>query len=191
MSKKKKTVIIVVSIILVLILVYVICALTGNLQPADENNSKPEATTSPLPSGTLASYGWNPADSSNEIGTTARADEIQLKGINDAKNITKDDAAIVWDQGIQYLKEHSSNFFESTEIMEQSLYYGSSICKYIEENAAADNASQLPDSTRAAYDGAQHSVQAIKYVYRGSQSIEDEVTQFDLKEAQENLAKFK
>jgi hypothetical protein len=65
------------------------------------------------------------------------------------------------------LKQHEANFYESPEVMEHVMYYGEFIYRYIENNAAASDISELPDSTRAAYDAGYNAVKAIKYVYRG------------------------
>lgn len=83
------------------------------------------------------------------------------------------------------------NFYESNDIMERSMYYGQFVYKYIEENAVANNKSQLTDSVEAAYDATYNTVKAIKYVYRGAEKVEDESTQIALTKAQENLRKFK
>lgn len=192
-EKKKKTIIIVGAIVAVLVIVYIVALLTGNVkqqEPSEPSNTPKPTVSTPIISDKPSSYGWNPSDSSEEVGSTARADEIQLKGMNDAKNISEDDVSLLWEEGLLYLKDHSDNFFESNDIMEKSLYYGSFIYNYIEENSPAQNVSELSDSVRAAYDGAYNSVIAIKYVYRGVQTIEDKDTQTHLKKAQENLAKF-
>ena len=192
-EKKKKTIIIVGAIVAVLVIVYIFALLTGNVkqqEPSEPSNTPKPTVSTPIISDKPSSYGWNPSDSSEEVGSTARADEIQLKGMNDAKNISEDDVSLLWEEGLLYLKDHSDNFFESNDIMEKSLYYGSFIYNYIEENSPAQNVSELSDSVRAAYDGAYNSVIAIKYVYRGVQTIEDKDTQTHLKKAQENLAKF-
>ena len=75
--------------------------------------------------------------------------------------------------------------------MEKSMYYGEFIYRYIEENANAEDVSQLVDSTRAAYDAGYNTVKAIKYVYRNAATPEDEDTQNALTEAQNALSKFK
>jgi hypothetical protein len=74
--------------------------------------------------------------------------------------------------------------------MEHVMYYGEFIYRYIENNAAASDISELPDSTRAAYDAGYNAVKAIKYVYRGIENIEDESTQSALFKAKEALNKF-
>lgn len=122
-----------------------------------------------------------------EPNTSAKVDQITLQAKHDAENISDEEATEKWNEAFKYLKEHQSNFYESNEVMEQSMYYGTFIYEYIEANATATNISELPDSTRAAYEAGLNTVEAIKYVYRGAASIEDEDTQSKLKDATNNL----
>lgn len=84
---------------------------------------------------------------------------------------------------------HVNNYYENNEIMEKSMYYGSFIYKYIEENSGAKNAADLDNKTKAEYEVGWNTVKAIKYVYRGVDKIEDECTQNALKDVKENLEK--
>lgn len=122
-----------------------------------------------------------------EPNTSAKVDEIMLQAKSDAANISEDEATQKWNDAFKYLKEHQSNFYESNEVMEQSMYYGTFIYEYIELNAKATNVSELPDATRTAYEAGLSTVEAIKYVYRGAASVDDEDTQSKLKEATSNL----
>lgn len=122
-----------------------------------------------------------------ESNTSAKVDEIMLQAKNDAEHISEDEATEKWNEAFKYLKEHQSNFYENNEVMEQSMYYGTFIYEYIELNAKATNVSELPDATRTAYEAGLSTVEAIKYVYRGAASVDDEDTQSKLKEATDNL----
>lgn len=124
---------------------------------------------------------------SAESNTSARLDEILTVAKYDAENISEDEVLDKWNEAFKYLKEHQTNFYENNEVMEQAIYYGEFICKYIELNAIATNVSELPDETRAAYEAGYNTVKAIKYVYRGVESESDQVTQDNLKEAQSYL----
>lgn len=125
-----------------------------------------------------------------EPNTSAKVDEILLKAKNDAETFNDDEVSVVWEEGFDYLKSHSSNFFESNEVMEQSMYYGGFIYQYIELNATASDISELEDTTRAAYDAGYNTVKAIKYVYRNAATPEDSDTVNALAEAQAALDKF-
>lgn len=129
--------------------------------------------------------------SETEPNTSAKVDEILLSAMNDAKELSDSEAEEKWEEAFDYLKEHSDNFYENNEVMEKSMYYGEFIYRYIEENANAEDVSQLVDSTRAAYDAGYNTVKAIKYVYRNAATPEDEDTQNALTEAQNALSKFK
>jgi sensor domain CHASE-containing protein len=120
--------------------------------------------------------------------TSARVDQIMLQAKDDAENFSEDEATETWEAGFDYLKAHMENFYESNEVMEQSMYYGTFIYEYVESNATDMN--NLTDSSQAAYDAGTNTVEAIKYVYRDAEKIEDASTQGKLQEAKENLAKF-
>ncbi len=124
---------------------------------------------------------------SAEPNTSARLDEILTVAKYDAENISEDEALDKWNEAFKYLKAHQTNFYENNEVMEQAMYYGEFICKYIELNAVATNISELQDATRAAYEAGYNTVKAIKYVYRGVESESDQVTQDNLKQAQSYL----
>ena len=122
-----------------------------------------------------------------EHNTSAKVDEIMLQAKDDAENTSEDEATEKWDEAFKYLKEHQANFYENNEVMEQSMYYGTFIYECIEVNATATNISELPDATKVAYEAGLNTVEAIKYVYRGAASTDDEDTQSKLKEATDNL----
>ena len=126
-----------------------------------------------------------------EPNSSAKVDEILLQAKTDAENMSEDEATKTWEDAFDYLKAHSSNFYESNEVMEKSMYYGEFIYQYIEINTNASNISELADSTRAAYDAGYNTVKAIKYVYRNAASQEDEDTISALTEVQNALNKFK
>ena len=184
---KKRIWIIVAAVAIVLVVIYIILAATGNLKPSNEESSSSEPSDSVV---NEISFGWKAENAQSEEGTSARVDEITTSASEAAKNMDEDQAVSAWDEAIQYLKEHVDNFYENTEVMEHSMYYGEFIYRYIEANAAASNISELPDSTRTAYDAGYNTVKAIKYVYRGAEKIEDESTQSSLSEAKEALDKF-
>lgn len=134
-------------------------------------------------------FGWNTSTSTTEEGTSARVDEVTLKGIRDAKQVSNDNAEPLLDEAFEYLKAHVNNYYESNEVMEKSMYYGSFIYKYIEENSGAKDIADLDNKTKAEYEVGWNTVKAIKYVYRGVDKIEDECTQNALKDVKENLEK--
>jgi hypothetical protein len=185
MSKKKKIWLLVGIVLVALAGIYLIGLGTGMVKPQEDSSS----STTESNEGNIA-FGWSAKNAKSEEGTSARVDEILLQAGNDAKKITQDQIDAAWDEAFQYLKQHEANFYESPEVMEHVMYYGEFIYRYIENNAAASDISELPDSTRAAYDAGYNAVKAIKYVYRGIENIEDESTQSALFKAKEALNKF-
>lgn len=204
---------IVIGVVVVAVAIYAIAALTGNLQTTEDesnsnlstgisshgnvNNDSQNATDDTSKSETSeiqsenVNFGWDSLNSSTKENTSARVDEILSKAGDDAKNTSEDIIEPLWTESLDYLVEHSEDFYENNEVMEKSMYYGQFISRYIEENATANDISELPDSTRAAYDAGYNTVKAIKYVYRGEEKIEDESTQNALAEAQTALKSFK
>lgn len=192
---KNKKVLIILGVVVALVLVYVICAVTGNLQPAtapqNEEPNNPSISSTPEEHSNNVSFGWNPENAKSEDGTSARVDEILLQANNAAKEMDEEQAESAWEEAFEYLKQHRDNLFESPEVMEHSMYYGQFLYRYIEENAAATAISELPDSLRTTYDAGYNTVKAIKYVYYGAEKIEDASTQSALSEATEALNKLK
>lgn len=139
----------------------------------------------PQQSGSVSiNFGWDASSTTTEEGSTARADEIQLKAMADAKG-TGDESLLV--VALDYLKEHSNNFYESNDVMEQSLYYGCFVYEFIKETEGASNISELSVEAKTKYNAGYYTVKAIKYVYRGVEKVEDESTQNALKKAQTAL----
>jgi hypothetical protein len=184
-SRSKKTWFIIGIVLVALAGIYLIGLGTGLVKPQEDT----PATLSEVNKDEIA-FGWIAEGAKSEEGSSARVDEILLQAGNDAKQITEDQIDAAWDEAFAYLKQHEENFYESPEVMEHAMYYGEFIYRYIENNAAASNISELPDSTRAAYDAGYNTVKAIKYVYRGVESVEDESTLMALSEAKEALNKF-
>lgn len=188
-AKKKKTLLIVGIVVAVLVVVYIICVATGNVRPAAEAESS--SNTVSLTNIDLSDFGWDEAKSTKEKGSTERSDEILLKADSDVEKASEEQATALWEEGFNYLKQYQNNFYDSNEVMEKSMYYGQFIYRYVEKNAAANDISELADSTKAAYDAGYNTVKAIKYVYRGEEKVNDENTQNSLKDAQDALKKFK
>lgn len=171
------------TIIIVLVVLLVLGGVIGSQGNKDKGDSEAEKNTEE----TEASADIKKA----EPNTSEMVDEILLQAKEDAKNVSEDEADAKWKEAFEYLKAHKENFYENNEVMEKSMYYGSYIYQYVEANSKADNVSELKDSTKAAYDAGYNTVKAIKYVYRGSESKDDDSTQNALSKAKENLEMFK
>ena len=185
--KNKKTLLIIIAVIAFLVIVYIIGVITGiadtdNKEENEKQEGKQEEiitnteTNSPEESPTV-SYGWNPASATTDENTTARVDEIQGKALDDAENISEEDAVTLMEDALEYIAANVDNFYISNEVMEKALYYGSWIYFYIEHESPAETYDELPDDIAAWWDIGWNTAKAIKYVYRGTESIEDLTTQ--------------
>lgn len=123
-----------------------------------------------------------------EPNTSPMVDYILIQAKNDAENVTEEDADAKLEEALNYLSEHMDNFYESNDVMEKSMYYGEYVYRYIQKSSNTSNISQLTPSEKIIYDAGYNTVKAIKYVYRGAESIEDEATQNALNKAFENLS---
>lgn len=106
-----------------------------------------------------------------EKGTSAKVDEIAKQAKVDANNInnsTKEEAII-------FIKNNKNNFYKDIETMEKAMYYG-----YLLEYAFENTDKNLAKLGQDVY-------QAIKYVYRGAESVEDEATQENLRQIEKDL----
>lgn len=188
MNKKKKTSLIIGIVVAILIVVYLIAWAAGALKPAEDK--APDNTQEQTSQDEQFSFGWDSSKGTSEVNTSARVDEIANSAQNAVENMPEDMLDTAWNESIQFIKSHADNLFVDNDTMEQCMYYGYFLYRYIEENAVADNVSELTDATRAAYDLGYNAVKAIKYVYRGVDAVEDEVTQSAVAKVQENAGKF-
>ena len=106
-----------------------------------------------------------------EAGTSAKVDEIAKKAKNDANSITNE----LKESAISFIRDNKENFYKDNETMEQAMYYG-----YLLEYAYENSDTNLAKLGQDVY-------QAIKYVYRGVETVEDEATQENLRQIEEDL----
>lgn len=117
---------------------------------------------------------------SPEPNTTQMVDKLIKDGKSAAAKASKDDTAIA----LEYIKTHINNLFESNDVMEQTIYYGSLLEYYY----AIDND---PYKGFISVEGeiGMDAVQAVKYVYRNVESPEDTATIENINQITENLTK--
>lgn len=123
-------------------------------------------------------------EASNQIGilnlkespnTSARVDEIARQAKNDALYI--DDSITL--EAINYIKDNYPNYFTNNDVMEQTMYYG-----YLLEYAYNNTNDLYAELGMDTY-------QAVKYVYRGAESINDTSTRSNLEQIAKSLVYFK
>lgn len=107
--------------------------------------------------------------------TSQKVDEIAKKAKEDAENITSEKQK----EALQHIKNNKSNFFKNNEVMEQSMYYG-----YLLEYAYKNSDKNYAKLGQDVY-------QAIKYVYRGIEKVEDSSTQENLQQIEKDLKQIK
>lgn len=107
-------------------------------------------------------------ETSNDLvkpNTSAMVDSLILKGKDKVKTATETDL----NEALNYIKTNIDNCFDSNEIMENFIYYGSLLEYYY----AIDN-----NSFKGFYDVkgeiGMDAVQAVKYVYRNTEKSTDD-----------------
>lgn len=113
----------------------------------------------------------NSAIADTEPGSTARADAIIMQAKADAESPDED----IGNEAASFIVETYPSFYDSAEIMEKSMYCGA----YLEYANFNETSAKVGEDT----------VQAIKYVYRGAESVDDIGTQENLKQIGDLLAK--
>ena len=97
----------------------------------------------------------------------AAKQDIEENGVSDAKR----------DEAVTFIVEHYPDFYADNETMEQAISYGYWLeYAYQNDEAARDYAELGMDLE-----------QAVKYVYRGAESVEDDATQENLSQIRESL----
>ncbi len=106
-----------------------------------------------------------------EPNTSEMVDYIVRTAREDAKTATEEQKT----EAIQFLKDNYPNYYTDNDMMEKVMYYGS-LLEYA-----------YKDIDKTIFDLGQDANQAVKYVYRGAETIEDTATQENLKQIQKSL----
>lgn len=109
-----------------------------------------------------------------EANTSAMVDYIAAEAKKSANQAATDEKR---DEAIEYIFSHYPNYFDDNETMEKTMYYG----YYLEYAYEAD------DPTNVYANLGMDTYQAVKYVYRGTETVEDEHVQENLKQIAEIL----
>lgn len=165
---KKKWIII--AVIAVILVAAAIAGNTGGTGGTDAGSSsaQSETSTEPVESSSEAEA------SEPEANTSAKVDALALEakaavaeGVTDEKR----------DEAVAFIVEHYPDYFADNETMEQAMAYGFWLeYAYADDEAARDYAELGMDMS-----------QAVKYVYRGAEKVEDDATQENLSQIKERL----
>lgn len=128
-------------------------------------------------------------DANQEVETTATepqpntslmVDSLIRKGKNKVDNATEEDLTTA----INYIKDNIDNLFANNEVMENAIYYGSLLEYYY----AIDHDSYNGFNDIRGEIG-MDTVQAVKYVYRNTETPEDQHVTENIRQIKENLGK--
>ena len=144
-------------IIIAVVAVVIIAAASGNTDDAEQT-----ADTS-APNVTEAAP-----------NTSAKVDALALEAKAAVANGFTDKQR---DEAVGFIVENYPNYYEGNELMEQAITYG-----YLLEYAYKDN-----DVARDYAELGMDLVQAVKYVYRGVESVLDDATRENLLQVRETL----
>lgn len=109
-----------------------------------------------------------------EANTSAMVDYIAAEAKKSANQAATDEKR---DEAIEYIFSHYPNYFDDNETMEKTMYYG----YYLEYAYAAD------DPTNVYANLGMDVYQVVKYVYRGTETIEDDHVTENLRQIAEAL----
>ena len=110
-----------------------------------------------------------------EANTSAKVDALALAAKQDIEENGVSDAKR--DEAVTFIVEHYPDFYADNETMEQAISYGYLLeYAYQNDEAARDYAELGMDLE-----------QAVKYVYRGAESVENDATQENLSQIRESL----
>ena len=164
-SKKKWIIIGVVAVVL-------IAAAVGGNKGGDQTAGTSE--TEPSIQSSAPAETDQPAAAEPEANTSAKVDALArdakdsvAEGVTDEKR----------DEAVAFIVEHYPDYYGDNETMEQAIFYGYWLeYAYADDEAARDYAELGMDME-----------QAVKYVYRGAEKVEDDATQENLGQSKQSL----
>lgn len=110
-----------------------------------------------------------------EANTSAKVDALALAAKQDVEENGVSDAKR--DEAVAFIVEHYPDFYTDNETMEQAISYGYWLEYAYESDESARDYTELGMDLE----------QAVKYVYRGAESVEDDATQENLSQIREAL----
>lgn len=104
-----------------------------------------------------------------EPNTSAKVDQIYYQAKEDAQDLTEEEAL----EAASFIATAYPDFYTDNETMEAIMYNG-----FLLEH--------WPGASEAYRKFGQDAVQAVKYVYRGEESVDDEATQLNLEQIEKD-----
>lgn len=170
-GKKKWNIIAVVAVVLIA------AAVGGNTETQQPQTTGTQATSEAPETQDPATEAVSEteAKAEPEANTSAKVDALALAAKQDIEENGVSDAKR--DEAVIFIVEHYPDFYADNETMEQAISYGYWLeYAYQNDEAARDYAELGMDLE-----------QAVKYVYRGAESVEDDATQENLSQIRESL----
>ena len=170
-GKKKWIIIAVVAVVLIA------AAVGGNTETQQPQTSGTQVTSEAPeiqePVTEVTSETENEAEP--EANTSAKVDALALAAKQDVEENGVSDAKR--DEAVAFIVEHYPDFYTDNETMEQAISYGYWLEYAYESDESARDYAELGMDLE----------QAVKYVYRGAESVEDDATQENLSQIREAL----
>lgn len=170
-GKKKWIIIAVVAVVLIA------AAVGGNTETQKPQTSGTQATSeapeTQEPVTEVTSETENEAEP--EANTSAKVDALALAAKQDVEENGVSDAKR--DEAVVFIVEHYPDFYTDNATMEQAISYGYWLEYAYESDESARDYAELGMDLE----------QAVKYVYRGAESVEDDATQENLSQIREAL----
>ena len=164
-------------IIAVVAVVFIAAAVGENTETQQPQTSGTQATSeapeTQEPVTEVTSETENEAEP--EANTSAKVDALALAAKQDVEENGVSDAKR--DEAVAFIVEHYPDFYTDNETMEQAISYGYWLEYAYESDESARDYAELGMDLE----------QAVKYVYRGAESVEDDATQENLSQIQEAL----
>lgn len=170
-GKKKWIIIAVVAVVLIA------AAVGGNTETQQPQTSGAQATseTPETSEPVTEAASETKAEAEPEVNTSAKVDALAMAAKQDVEENGVSDTKR--DEAVAFVVEHYPDFYTDNETMEQAISYGYWLeYAYQNDEAARDYAELGMDLE-----------QAVKYVYRGAESVEDDATQENLSQIRESL----
>lgn len=167
-SSKKKWIIAAVVIVLIL------AAIAGNSATYKDSKKQAETSTQSTEQDTAQGSQQVAGTTEPEANTSAKVDALALEAKSVVEEGVTDEKR---DEAVAFIVEHYPDYFTDNETMEQAMTYGFWLeYAYADDEAARDYAELGMDMS-----------QAVKYVYRRAEAVEDDATQENLSQIKKRL----
>lgn len=168
-GKKKRIIIAVVVVVLIA------AAVGGNTETQQPQTQGTQAVTEAPEAQEPITEATSETETEPEANTSAKVDALALVAKHDVEeNGVSDEKR---DEAVAFIVEHYPDFYADNETMEQAISYGYWLEYAYESDESARDYAELGMDLE----------QAVKYVYRGAESVEDDATQENLSQIRESL----